>query len=247
VLQDIVKAQVTHLYVMPLYPQYAMSSYETAWVKVTETLAAMGQPLQAQALPPFYNDPAYIRTLATVMKDHYPQVSAMPDGSYLLFSFHGLPQRHLKVTDPSHAYCQQVPHCCQKPHPTHATCYRHQCYATVQHLAQHLGLQPSQYGVSFQSRLGKEPWLQPYTDHTIESLAKKGLRQLAVACPAFTTDCLETLEEIAMGCKEAFLEAGGQRFDFIPCLNDHPAFIQFLADKAQTWLQRVDSGSHVPK
>ncbi|MGF1448534.1 MAG: ferrochelatase [Opitutales bacterium] len=218
------------LYIIPLYPHYAMSSYETVVVRLMEELAAQAPEMQTSLLQPFYDDPAYIEAL---VESAQPYLEAPYDK--LLFSFHGIPERHLRKSDPSHAHCLKCPDCCNNPHPAHATCYRHQCMTTVQRFVQSAGIPEDKYFVSFQSRLGRDPWLTPYTDKTLERFGQEGVQRLRVICPAFVSDCLETLEEISMEGRESFLEAGGKDFEQIPCLNEHPAWIGFLKDRIDAW------------
>ncbi|MDQ8203307.1 ferrochelatase [Pelagicoccus sp. SDUM812003] len=219
------------LFLIPLYPHYAMSSYETVVVKVMEEVAERYPELNVTTLQPFYNDPAYIESL-------YKSAKQYLDGGYdkLLFSYHGIPVRHLNKADSSKAHCNIVPDCCHTCSPVHSTCYRHQCITTSELFVKRAKIPQDKYMISFQSRLGREPWLQPYTDETLEKLAKDGVKKIAVMTPAFVSDCLETLEEIAEEGKEAFLEAGGEEFVMIPCLNEHPSWVQFLADKTMAWL-----------
>ena len=233
VIARILADGVTSLYVVPLYPQYAMSSYETVVVKVMEEINARQPDLDVEFLQPFYNDPEYLDILAASIGEHLPE-----DIEKLIFSFHGIPERHLRLSDPSHAHCLCVQDCCSKANPAHATCYRHQCFSTVAGVVERLGLDADRYFVSFQSRLGRDPWLTPYTDATVERFAREGIRKVRVVCPAFVTDCLETLEEIAEEAKEIFLEAGGEDFGAIPCLNDDERWIQYLAGKVDSWLQK---------
>jgi len=229
-IRKIREAGITDLYLMPQYPHYAMSSYETVVAKTMEILRAEAPSISTTLLQPFYRDDDYLDALATVAK---PYVEKAPD--LVLFSFHGIPERHLRKTDPSHAHCLASEDCCERCHPAHATCYRHQCYTTAHLAARRFGLSPEQYRISFQSRLGRDPWLTPYTDKTLEKLPSEGIRKLLVICPAFTADCLETLEEISMEGRESFLEAGGEWFEQIPCLNDHPAWIETLRKRIDAW------------
>jgi ferrochelatase len=222
---------VDSLYVIPLYPQYAMSSYETVVVKVMEEINRLQPEMKVEFLQPFYNDPEYLDILADSIREELPE-----DTDRLLFSFHGIPERHLRLSDPSHAHCLCVNDCCNRANPAHATCYRHQCFATVKGVVERLGLGPDQYFVSFQSRLGRDPWLQPYTDATLEEWGKEGVSKVRVVCPAFVTDCLETLEEIAEEGQEIFLEAGGEDYGVIPCLNEDPRWIQYLVRRVESWL-----------
>jgi ferrochelatase len=218
------------IFVVPLYPQYAMSSYETVVVKVTECWQAIDPQLDIQFMQPFYHDPAYLDILAASIARELPD-----DNEMLIFSFHGIPERHLRLSDPSHAHCLCVKDCCERPSPAHATCYRHQCFTTVKEVVKRLNLPGDRYFTSFQSRLGRDPWLTPFTDRTIERFAREGIRKMRVVCPAFVTDCLETLEEIAEEAKEIFIDAGGEDFGQIPCLNDDPAWIDYLAASVGQW------------
>ena len=231
VIERIISDGVTSLYVIPLYPQYAMSSYETVVVKVMEEINRLKPDLDVDFLQPFYNDPAYLDILAASIGENLPA-----DTEKLIFSFHGVPERHLKITDPSHAHCLCVKDCCERANPAHATCYRHQCFTTVKGVVERLHLDPEKYFISFQSRLGRDPWLTPSTDTTLEDFAMKGIRKVRVVCPAFVTDCLETLEEIAEEGKEIFMEAGGEDYGVIPCLNEDERWIAYLSKKVESWL-----------
>lgn len=223
---------VKNLFLVPLYPHYAMSSFETVVVKVMEEVAARSPEMKVTTLQPFYKDPAYIEALYISAKPYLED-----EYDHLLFSYHGIPVRHLNKADSSKAHCNIVPDCCSTCSPVHSTCYRHQCLATTEHFTQRAGIPKDKFSVSFQSRLGSEPWLQPYTDETLESLAKQGKKRIVVMTPAFVSDCLETLEEIAEEGKEEFMHAGGEKFTMVPCLNEHPSWVQFLADKTYTWLK----------
>lgn len=234
-IEKIKKAGVTDLYVMPQYPHYAMSSYETVVAKTMETLRETAPEIQTRLLQPFYQDEDYLSALETVIRPYLEK-----NADLVLFSFHGIPERHLRKTDPSHAHCLESKDCCESCHPAHATCYRHQCFQTAHKTAAKLGLGRDQYFISFQSRLGRDPWLTPYTDKTLEELPSKGVKRLLVICPAFVTDCLETLEEISMEGKESFLEAGGEFFEQVPCLNDHPAWIEVLRQRIDAWRSEVE-------
>lgn len=231
-IEDLKAQGVKHLYVMPLYPHYAMSSYETVVVRVQEVIKQVAPEMETNLLQPFYQDPEYIDALVESARPYLEK-----DFDKLLFSFHGIPERHLRKSDPSKAHCLSDKSCCQNPNPAHATCYRHHCFKTVEAFVKKAGLKPEQYTVSFQSRLGRDPWLTPYTDKVFEELPELGVKKLLVICPAFVSDCLETLEEIQMQGEETFLDHGGSQFQQIPCLNDHPLWVQFLQRKIQRWLQ----------
>jgi protoporphyrin/coproporphyrin ferrochelatase len=232
VIGQLKDAGVEELLLFPQYPHYAMSSYETVVVKVMEEVAAQAPAMKVTTVQPFFQDPDYIEALHQSASWHLSQPY-----DHLLFSFHGIPVRHLRKADSSKAHCTCVADCCNVVSPVQSTCYKAQCLATVRALVRKAGIPETKYSVSFQSRLGSEPWLSPYTDHELERLAKEGKQKLLVITPAFVTDCLETLEEIAVEGCASFLEAGGQSFQQIPCLNDHPAYIQFLAGRVDQWLK----------
>ncbi|MFO8001470.1 MAG: ferrochelatase [Marinilabilia sp.] len=209
----------------PLYPHYAMSSYETAVEYVRETWQKQKYRFNLKVLEPYYDHPDYIRALSS---------SIMPwlerDFDHLLFSYHGVPERHLIKTDPTGGHCLQSEACCQTPSPAHAKCYRHQVLETTRLVAGHLKLPEDRYSVSFQSRLGRDKWLGPATSDVLAQLPHQGVKKLLVVTPAFVSDCLETLEEIRQEGRETFLSAGGVEFAHIPCLND-----------ADDWVRSVDS------
>ena len=148
---------------------------------------------------------------------------------HVLFSYHGLPELHLTKADPTGAHCLKRDDCCQVASPAHATCYRFQVLRTTQRFVEKAGLGPEQYSVAFQSRLGRAKWLEPSTVNTLEKLAQQGVKRLLVMCPAFVTDCLETLEEIALQGEETFKQAGGESLTLIPCLNDHEQWAAVIA------------------
>ena len=214
---------VTDLLVFSLFPHYAMSSFETAVVRAQEVAAKIAPGMKLKIAPAYYNDPDYIAALAASAQD-YLQTGY----DHLLFSFHGLPERHLRKSDATGSHCLQAANCCEVASPAHNTCYRAQCFATVRAFVKAAGVPADKYSVAFQSRLGKDPWLKPYTDFEIERLAREGVKKLLVICPAFVSDCLETLEEIAMRGSEIFMEAHGGEFALIPCMNEHPAWLQSL-------------------
>jgi len=219
---------------IPQYPHYAMSSWETVAVRVYEEAARQAPAMRISCVQPFFGDADYIEVLHTVAA---PLLATPHD--HLLFSYHGIPVRHLRKADSSRAHCTVVPDCCTTCAPAHATCYRAQCVKMTAEFARRGGLDPARYSMSFQSRLAGEPWLEPFTDKEFVRLAKAGVRRLLVMCPSFVADCLETLEEISIVGRETFLEAGGEQLEKILCPNDHPAFIDFLANRVQKWLNGI--------
>ena len=212
------------VFLVPLYPHYAMSSYETVVVKAEEMVKEHFPQLKMTVQEPFFDEETYLDALVETMRPHLQD-----EFDHFLFSYHGVPERHIKKGDPTGCHCLKVENCCEVPSPAHAVCYRHQVMETSHKVAAKLGLPREKYTVSFQSRLGPDPWLKPATDDTLEDLGKKGVKNLKVACPAFVADCLETIEEIGMEGKEEFQEAGGGEFTMIPCLNDQDPWVKVLA------------------
>ena len=223
---------VEELVVIPLFPHYAMSSYESAAERVKEVLAKDAPKIEATYVPVFYDDPDFIDSLVESASSY------LAEGyDHLLFSFHGLPERHLRKSDPTGAHCLSCEDCCAGENPAHATCYRAQCYKTVEAFVKQAGIPEEKYSVAFQSRLGRDPWIKPYTDKVVVELPKKGVKKVLVMCPAFVADCLETIEEIGMRAKEDFIEAGGEELILIPCVNEHPRWNAALETMARTGLE----------
>ncbi len=194
--------------VLPLYPQYAASTTATVVDKVATHMARLRDQPELRFVQRFYDDPGYIAALAHRVSESW---AAQGRGQKLVMSFHGLPKRSVELGDPYYAECMQ----------------------TGRLLAAELGLAADDCIVTFQSRFGAAEWLQPYTEPTVQQLAKDGVREVDVVCPGFTADCLETLEEIALGCEKTFLDAGGKQLRYLPALNDSPAWIEALADLAE--------------
>lgn len=209
---------------LPLYPHYAMSSYETAVEYVKEIHKKKKYFFDLKFIDPFYNEAGYLDALAENMKpfleEPYDQI---------LFSYHGVPGRHIRKSDITGCHCLQTENCCEVNSPAHVYCYRHQVITTTKLVTEKLGIPASKYSISFQSRLGKG-WLTPFTDIRLKELPAEGIKKLLIICPAFVSDCLETLEEIAMRGKEIFMEAGGESFKMIPCLNIHPLWVKAVAE-----------------
>lgn len=206
---------------VPLYPHYALSSYETAVEHVKAAHAKGGYSFDLKIVPPFYNDPSYIHALAESMKPYLQE-----EYDHLLFSYHGIPERHVRKTDPTGKHCMNCADCCAIPSPAHQFCYRHQVIETMKLVATELGLPAGKFSFSFQSRLGSDKWLLPFSVEEFKSMPSRGIKKLVVACPAFVSDCLETLEEIWVEGKEDFEKAGGESFKVVPCLNTDPLWVQ---------------------
>ena len=231
---------VSEVLLIPMFPHYAMSSYETAVVRVQELAAKLAPQMRITVQPPYYRDPDYIAALVGSAAEFLKH-----DYDHLLFSYHGIPERHLRKSDPTGCHCLKVENCCEVASKAHATCYRAQCLATTAAFVKSAGVPPEKYSVSFQSRLGKDPWLKPYTDYELVRLAQEGKKKMLVICPAFVSDCLETIEEIGMRGCEDFMAASGKEFTRIPCLNEHPLWITALENMTTRFLSETVQGRNL--
>lgn len=209
--------------VVPLFPQYASATTGSIAQKVMEIISSWNNIPKLHFIDSFYDHPGFIEAFAD-------RIGAFALGDYdqILFSFHGLPKRQLKKCDP-YGGCLQ-PGCCQNLSEKNAHCYSAQCYATAKALVEKVGI--SNYSICFQSRLGRDPWIQPYTSDVLHDLAKKGAKKLLVVCPAFVADCIETIHEIGVEYLEEFQKAGGETIDLVPSLNSSLTWIRGLAQIA---------------
>lgn len=229
-IRELANQGVNDLILFPLYPQYAMSTTETVIAKAEEVRKAKFPQLKIKYVKPFYYRENYINALAKSLKKGLPE-----HFDWLQFSYHGLPQRHIFKSD---ATCTCDMDNCRTDGPLHfnANCYLNHCYETTRLVCEKLGIPKEKYGISFQSRLGSDPWIPPFTDNTLENLPKKGYKNIAITSPAFVADCLETLEEIALEGKESFLNAGGESYTYIPCMNDDESWIATMKELCEELL-----------
>jgi protoporphyrin/coproporphyrin ferrochelatase len=218
---------------VPLYPHYAMASYETAVVYAKEIHEKKNYPFKLSFIKPFFDEPDYIHAMAENIKPYLQEAY-----DHILFSYHGIPERHVRKSDPTGCHCLKVENCCEVKSDAHAFCYRHQCFTTTKLVTQALNIPSNKFSISFQSRLGKG-WLQPFTDIRLEEMPKEGIKKLLILCPAFVSDCLETLEEIEMRGKETFMEAGGTSYKMIPCLNSNALWV----DTLKKWMKQTADGN----
>ena len=230
-LQELHDKGVTEVMLFPLYPQHAMASTTTILVLAEELRAKHFPEMKFTNVPAFYNKPDYIQALANSIKKHLEGF----EYDHLLFSYHGIPKRHIRKTDVTKSHCKIDGSCCNTPSPAHEFCYRHQCYETTKQVVQLLGIPEGKYSQTFQSRLAGDKWLTPYTDVEINKMPDQGIKKLAVVTPAFVADCLETLEEIAMEANEQFLHHGGEAFMAVPCLNDEDEWCGVVANWIETF------------
>ncbi len=232
-MQELTSKGVEEVLVIPLYPQYAMSSFETVVEKTKEVNRKYFPSIKMDVLPAFYDNEAYINVMSSNLKQHLEGF----DFDHILFSYHGIPERHIFKTDKTNTHGEIITNvdCCENNPESKKTCYRSQCFETTKQMVKTLGLEEGTYSISFQSRMLKDPWLKPYTDFEFERLAKEGKKKLAVLTPAFVADCLETLEEIAIRGKEDFIQAGGENLKHIPCINDNDDWVDVMVEWVEKW------------
>ncbi|MBX5483055.1 MAG: ferrochelatase [Myxococcaceae bacterium] len=226
---------VTELVVLPLYPQYAASTVASTQDEVMRVIARSWDTLPVSFVPPFYDDEGFLGAVEAVAKETLG--GDRPD--HVLFSFHGVPERHIRKSDCGAGHCLSSVTCCAAIGPVNHRCYRAQSFATARLLAERLLLPEGAWSVSFQSRLGRTRWIEPHTDATVVALAQKGVKRLAVVMPSFVADCLETLEEVAIRARAAFLGAGGEAFVFVPSLNAHPRWVETVMALARRTASRA--------
>ena len=213
VINGLLKDNYQNLIILPLYPQNSATTTATSFDLIGDIMKKSRAVPDIKFISNYHGDPGYIHALAASIQEHWQQQQRQ---RFLLMSFHGLPQRNVDLGDP----------------------YYDQCTGTAQLLATIMGLESQQWGMSFQSRFGKQTWLQPYTSETLAKLADNGLKEIDIVCPGFSVDCLETLEEIQMENRDIFIEHGGEQYHYIPCLNDRDDHIQMMADLVEPYLDQ---------
>lgn len=215
------KKQVSEIIIFPLYPQYASSTTGTAYELVMNEMKNWYTIPPVRTIHAYYDHPAFIRSWAIKAKQY--DLSAY---DHILFSYHGLPVRHLKEAYPDNQHCYVKEHCCDAIVPENQFCYKAHCMASTKKIVDSLGLQPGTYSICFQSRLGKDEWIQPYLSDVLQKMIDQGKKKLLVFSPAFVTDCLETIHEISIETKEEFLEMGGASLELVSSLNDEEYWVE---------------------
>jgi len=224
-LERLRDAGVSRLVVLPLFPQYSEAATGSALAKLDEQMQRIGFAPMLATLPAFYDSPAFTQPVANAAEESLRGFAA----DFVLFSYHGLPERHVRAADPSGAHCLASEDCCASISDANRNCYRAQCFATTRAVARILALEPERHATAFQSRLGRTPWIRPFTDHVLVELAARGIKRLAVICPSFTADCLETLEEIGIRAAEQWRDLSGGQLMLIPAVNARPDWIRSVA------------------
>lgn len=219
--------KVDDLVVVPLYPQYSSSATGTGVAKTQEILSRRNVIPAVRVVGDFFDDDGFIAAQSDIARERLAAFNA----DHILMSYHGLPESHVKAT--TDGYCLTQSNCCAQLSERNRFCYRAQCYATSRLLAAKLALSDKQYSVAFQSRLGRTPWIQPYTDKILADLYAKGVRRLAIMVPSFVSDCLETIEEIGFRARDDWKALGGEDFLLIPCVNSDPRWVKALANIVQ--------------
>ncbi len=222
-LQD---AGVDRVVILPLFPHQSSAAWGSAVERCFQIAAKLWDVPALHVVPPFFDHPGFIDSFAAIAKRHLSDF----DADLVMMSYHGLPERHVTRGEVGGSACLQTPGCCDALTATNRNCYRAQCYQTSRLLADAIGLKEDQWEVAFQSRLGRDPWIKPYTDHRLIDLAGAGIRRLAVMSPAFVADCLETIEELGIRAKEDFVAAGGEDLLLIPSLNAEPVWVSALTE-----------------
>jgi ferrochelatase len=224
-IERLAAADCRRIVVVPLFPQYSAAATGSALEAVYRAAGARWNVPPLDVLDSYYDDPGFIGALAAVARE-LPE-ERRPD--HLLLSYHGLPERQIRKSDATGAHCFASNACCEVIGRANRFCYRAQCAATSRALTRTLGIPDEDWTIAFQSRLGRTPWIRPYTDEILPFLRERGVRRLAVMCPSFVADCLETIEEIGLRGREQWLELGGEELVLIPCLNAHPAWVETVA------------------
>lgn len=222
-------SDLKEILLFPLYPHYAMSTVKTVVERTEALMASLNINAKLRVHPVFYDHNGFVQSLIDSAQPWLDQ-----DYDHLVFSYHGVPERHILKDDSTGSHCLKSRNCCQKPSSAHKTCYRHQVYQTTECFVKMADIPVDKYTVAFQSRLGKAKWLEPNTVDVLEQLAEQGAKRVLVICPSFVSDCLETLEEIGIAARKTFEEAGGESLELIPCLNSHPSWVETVSG----WLEQ---------
>ena len=225
-LDALAEAGADHVIALPLFPQYSAAATASALAKIHAEVAARWDVRSLTTIDAFFDDPGFVKAWGDVAAGPLTEFGA----DHVLFSYHGLPENQIKKSDATGTFCLASEDCCAAARSENRHCYRAQCHRTTELLGEALALDPQMTSTSFQSRLGRTPWIQPFTDYEVVALAERGVKRLAVLCPAFVADCLETIEEIGMRLAEQWTGLGGEALLLVPSLNAHPSWVEAVTD-----------------
>ncbi len=225
-VEALLRQHVSKIVVCPLYPQYSLAATKSSVVAVKNVIKKLRREVPVEWVKAFYREESYLEAVAKVSEKH------LKDENYdmAVFSFHGLPERQVKKTDKSGNYCLQSKNCSLNIVEANVDCYRAQCFYTAKKVAEKLNIPETKYRVAFQSRLGRTPWIKPYSDELYQQLPKEGVKRVVVLCPSFVADCLETLEEVSVRGEEEFKKHGGEKLTLIPSLNAESEWIEAVVE-----------------
>ncbi len=229
-VESLLRKHVTKIVVCPLYPQYSLAATKSSVIAVQNVMKRLRRQVPVESIKAFYGEEAYIEAVAQVSQRYLENEPY----DMAVFSFHGVPERQVKKTDKSGNYCLQAKDCSLSIVEANTDCYRAQCFYTARKVAQKLGIPENRYRVAFQSRLGRTPWIKPYSDELYQELPKQGIRKVVVLCPSFVADCLETLEEVSVRGEEEFQKHGGEKLTLIPSLNAEPEWVKAVVKILET-------------
>jgi ferrochelatase len=225
-IQNLKNKGCTEIFVIPLYPQYAMSSFKTVVEKVKKEAVKIDPSIKLDFIEPFYKEENFIKLWSDKVKEEKEKSGA----EYVLFSYHSIPVNHLEKTDGTGIHCNKVANCCEVKSKAHETCYKHQCIETTMAIVKNIGLKPEEFEIAYQSKLGRKEWITPATASRIDELPQEGKKNIMVVVPSFVSDCLETIEEIGIEGREEFMEHGGEKYHRVDCLNSDDNWANVLAD-----------------
>jgi ferrochelatase len=233
-MAELERRGVTEILLLPMFPQYSTATTASAFHGVKTASKHWQQLPTLRFVDDLFSEPAFIHAWSVLIRRHLAEAQV----DHVVFSYHGLPQKNILKADEGE-YCS-FGDCCDQITQKNRYCYRAQCIATTKSLVKVLGWEEHRYSIAFQSRFGREAWIQPYLDEHIVELAKKGIKKLAIATPSFVSDCLETIHEIGIECREEFLSAGGDEFQLIPNLNDEPAWFDAVYEISCRHLDQIE-------
>lgn len=217
--------------IAPMFPQYSSAAYGSAVARAFELAAGKWNVPATTTLPAFYDHPGFVSAVSEIARPLLDEFR--PD--HVLFSYHGLPESHIRKSDATGAWCLERDDCCDTMRTENRFCYRAQSFATTHAVADDLELDDGETSTAFQSRLAGQKWIEPYTDGVLDDLYAEGVRRLAVLTPSFVADCLETLEEIGIRLRQQWASIGGEDLLLVPCVNAHPVWAHALAGMIETW------------